>query len=48
MKRRRVRYSNRKYVNRVMKTFKPRKLVEDQDEDLMAVATGAAPKEQGK
>jgi hypothetical protein len=27
---------------------KLRKLVEDQDEDLMAVATGAAPKEQGK
>jgi hypothetical protein len=32
----------------VVRQRKLRKLVEDQDEDLMAVATGAAPKETGK
>ena len=48
MKRRRVRYSNRKYVNRVLRTFKPRKAVEDNDEEMMGVAVGGPPKEQGK
>lgn len=48
MKRRRVRYSNRKYVNRVMKTFKPRKAVEELDDELAGVAVGGPPKDAGK
>jgi hypothetical protein len=48
MKRRRVRYSNRKYVNRVLRTFKPRKAVEDPDEEMMGISVGGPPKETGK
>jgi hypothetical protein len=48
MKRRRVRYSNRKYVNRILRTFKPRKSVQELDEEMHGVAIGGPPKEQGK
>jgi hypothetical protein len=48
MKRRRVRYSNRKYVNRVLRTFKPRNAVQELDEEMYGVAIGGPPKETGK
>lgn len=48
MKRRRVRYSNRKYVNRILRTFKPRKAVQELDDEMVGVAIGGPPKETGK
>jgi hypothetical protein len=48
MKRRRVRYSNRKYVNRLLRTFKPKNLTSDEDEEIICVSVGGPPKEQGK
>jgi hypothetical protein len=45
MKTRHRRYRNRKYVKRLLRTFKPRKGVQELDEEMDGVAIGGPPKE---